>query len=117
MMFSFGACVTRSAGPLDSWSLHYLAPFAGLSIANHYRQRGESVLLILDDAQVKIRVTSILFLFFCFRSLTHSVPLTEFSFTHSVARIQARMRVRAVSDWKRLLDLFCCGVGLESSRV
>lgn len=44
------------AQPTDSWGLHYLAPFAGLAIANAHRAKGEDVLLVIDDAASWTRV-------------------------------------------------------------
>ena len=44
------------ARPTDSWGMHYLAPFAGLAIANAHRTNGEDVLLVIDDAASWTRV-------------------------------------------------------------
>eukprot|EP01047_Picozoa_sp_COSAG01_P059478 COSAG01_NODE_7146_length_3331_cov_7.400062_3_plen_166_part_00 len=40
-----------SASPEDSWGLQYLAPYAGLAVANHYRQQGQHVVLVLDASE------------------------------------------------------------------
>lgn len=44
------------AKPTDSWGVHYLAPFAGLAIANAHRANGEDVLLVIDDSASWTRV-------------------------------------------------------------
>ena len=44
------------AKPTDSWGVHYLAPFAGLAIANAHRAKGEDVLLVIDDSAKWTRV-------------------------------------------------------------
>ncbi len=44
------------AKPTDSWGIHYLAPFAGLAIANAHRAKGEDVLLVIDDSASWTRV-------------------------------------------------------------
>ena len=38
------------AAPTDTWGMHYLAPYAGLALANAHRARGEHVMLVIDDS-------------------------------------------------------------------
>ena len=42
-------CVFVVAGPADAPGLQWIAPYAGMTIAEHFRDRGRHALLILDD--------------------------------------------------------------------
>jgi len=81
-------CVFVVAGPASSPGLQWIAPFAGMSIAEYYRDQGQHVLIILDDLSRHAATHRELAL------LTHEAPGRE-AYPGDVFYLHARLLERA----------------------
>lgn len=81
-------CVFVVAGPASSPGMQWIAPFAGMSIAEYYRDRGKHVLIILDDLSRHAATHRELAL------LTHEPPGRE-AYPGDIFYLHARLLERA----------------------
>lgn len=88
-------CVFVIAGPSSSPGLQWIAPFSGMSIAEYYRDRGQHVLIVLDDLTKHAATHRELAL------LTHEPPGRE-AYPGDVFYLHARLLERAARLCSRL---------------